>query len=99
MRSSAALVTTAGCAGSLSSVTLNSPVGCSIDTVTLPAGGSACPAGNWTRPSHTVPGIFTAVPTVTAASTPMASWQTWGMKLRVVSAPPCSGGAISVILG
>ena len=44
-------------------------------------------------------GNYTPVPTVTAASTPMASWQTWGMKLRVVSAPPCWGGAIRVILG
>ena len=50
-------------------------------------------------PSQTEPFSTQAVATVTAASTPMASWQTCGMKLRVEIAPPARGGAISVILG
>ena len=34
-----------------------------------------------------------------AASTPMASWQTCGIKLRVHRLPPARGGAIRVIFG
>ena len=34
-----------------------------------------------------------------AASTPMASWQTCGMKQRVASAPPACGGATRHIFG
>ena len=33
------------------------------------------------------------MPTVTAANTPIASWQTWGMKQRVAMLPPPLGGA------
>ena len=40
-----------------------------------------------------------AVATVTAASTPMASWHTCGIKLRVLRLPPLRAGAIRVILG
>ena len=50
-------------------------------------------------PSHTEPWRTQAAPTVTAASTPMASWHTCGMKLRVHKLPPVRGAAISVILG
>ena len=46
------------------------------------------------RPSSTQ-----AVATVTAPSTPIASWQTCGMKLRVEMAPPARGAAISDIFG
>ena len=45
------------------------------------------------------PSSTQAVATVTAASTPMASWQTCGMKLRVEMAPPARGADISVIFG
>ena len=93
MRSSAARVTFCGLAGSTSSSTLNSPVGCSTETfLTRPAGTTA-------MPSQTEPSSTQAVPTVTAASTPIASWQTCGMKLRVQRLPPWRGGAISVIFG
>lgn len=52
------------------------PVGCSTEmTLTAPSGTTAMPCA--TEPSSTQ-----AVPTVTAASTPMASWHTCGMKLR-----------------
>jgi hypothetical protein len=64
-------------AGSVCKATLNSPVGCSTDTFL------AGPEGMTATPSQTEPSNTQAVPTVTAAKTPMASWQTWGMKLLV----------------
>ena len=93
VRSSAERMTFCGLAGSSASSTLNSPVGCSTDTRLL------SPAGITARPLHTEPSSTQAVATVTAASTPMASWQTCGMKLRVQRLPPARGGAINVILG
>ena len=75
-----------GLAGSTSISTLNSPVGCSTEMVfTFWPGTTAMPCV--IEPSSTQ-----AVATVTAASTPMASWQTCGMKLRVLMAPPARGG-------
>ena len=40
-----------------------------------------------------------AVPTVTAASTPIEAWQICGIKHRVLIVPPCAGGDIRHILG
>ena len=86
VRSSAARVTFCGLAGSTSISTLNSPVGCSTEMrLHIRPGTTAMPCV--TEPSSTQ-----AVATVTAASTPMASWQTCGMKLRVPIAPPCARG-------
>ena len=77
----------------VSSSTVNSPVGCSTDTDLCAPGGS-CARGN-----ATVPAMTHAVATETAPSTPMASWQTCGMNVRVATVPPSRGAAISVILG
>jgi hypothetical protein len=54
-------------AGSVCNATLNSPVGCSTDTF------FALPLGMTATPSQTEPSNTQAVPTVTAAKTPMAS--------------------------
>ena len=45
------------------------------------------------------PSMMQAVATETAAKTPMAAWQSWGMNERVVIDPPFRGGATRVILG
>ena len=45
------------------------------------------------------PGSRQAVATLTAPSTPIAAWQRCGMKVRVAIAPPCRGGATSIIFG
>ena len=45
------------------------------------------------------PGKTQAVATVTAANTPIEAWHSWGMKLRVQTWPPATGGATSAILG
>ncbi|MNW21066.1 hypothetical protein D3C71_2217740 [compost metagenome] len=51
-------------------------------------------------PAATVPGSTQAVPTVIAASTPIASWQTRGIKQRVAMLAAASrGGAIRHIFG
>ena len=54
-------------AGSLASSTLNSPVGCSMDSVRTGPGPTTA------RPTVAEPGSTQAVATVTAASTPMAT--------------------------
>jgi hypothetical protein len=60
-----------------SSVTVNSPLGCSTDIM------SGDPVGLFTMPSATDPGSTHAVATLTAPSTPMAAWHLCGMKVRV----------------
>ena len=65
-----------------SSVTVNSPLGCSTDITR----GESC--GILAMPSATEPGMTQAVATLTAPSTPIALWQRCGMKLRVHTWPP-----------
>src|SRR5690606_19983710 len=93
VRSSAARTTLCASFGSSSSSTLNSPLGCSTDTV------FARPSGTRAMPSVIVASSTHAVATVTAASTPIASWQTCGMKHRVQTAPPARGAATRHIFG
>ena len=93
VRTSAARVTFCGSAGSIPSSTVNSPVGCSTEI------GFTSPGGTCATPCVTEPSSTQAVPTVTAASTPIASWHTCGMKQRVATAPPARGGAIRHIFG
>ena len=81
-----------GRAGSKPSWTLNSPLGCSTDTMADPIPSTS--AISWA----TVPLMTQAVAAVTAASTPIDSWQTCGIK-RVLIVPPWAGGETSVILG
>ena len=50
-------------------------------------------------PSATEPGSTQAVATETAPSTPIVLCTRCGMKLRVLTAPPASGGEIRHIFG
>ena len=86
-------MTFCGLSGSTSSSTLNSPVGCSTEMVLT------SPSGTVATSFATDPSSTHAVATVTAASTPIASWHTCGMKLRVAMLPPWLGLATSVIFG
>ena len=71
----------------------NVPVGCSTDD--RPRSAPALAA----REAAGEPGSRAAVATDTAPSTPIASWQRWGMNVRVLRSPPSRGGATSVSLG
>ena len=93
VRSSAARVTVPGSAGSTSSSTENSPVGCSTE-ISLTSPGGTTATARATDPSSTA-----AVATVTAPSTPTAEWQSCGMNVRVQRLPPARAGATSVIFG
>ena len=68
------------------------PVGCSTVTAPPPPSRSATSAAG---PS----GSRAAVATLTAPSTPMASWHRWGMNVRVAIAATGGGGATIVSLG
>src|SRR5690606_24128421 len=91
VRSRAALTTSPP--SSTSRTQVISPVGCSTDKVLrLPSGIAATSAAGDPSSRH-------AVATLTAPSTPIVAWARCGMKLRTVTAPPCCGGATSIILG
>src|SRR4029079_16845812 len=66
-----------------------------------PGGGGSPPGkrGGLPTPQAGDPSTRQAVATLTAPSTPIVACARCGMKLRTVTAPPCAGGATSIILG
>jgi hypothetical protein len=77
--------------GSSSTSTWRAPAGCLTDRRGVPSRT----ARSW----PTAPGVTIAVPTLTAPSTPIDSCTRTGMNARVLTVPPCAGGAAREIFG